>query len=356
MFFVASADPELASGPDGTGPVNVSPKGGVVLHILDRNRVAYLDYRGSGNEPARHCSAGGPITVMVCSFEEQDAAVVRLFGTARATALADSPLAQLLRAHPGGGGERTGAAGDRDSRRKDGDSCGYGVPVMQFVRQRRIANRGRRYKQANAPRVAVSTCENTGGARQMSGVYEGLTVVELADRRNQWAGKLLSDGGARVIQIEPSRGSPGRWCGPFVDDKVDPDRCLDYWWYNTGKQSVALDVSRQPGQDLLRRLLARADVFLESTAPGTLAAHGLDYASVASNRALIYASLTDFGQDGPWRDYQMNEPRTWRSVATWRASGYSDPKATPIGGQGHQAWHMGCAFALHGITSRSSTA
>src|SRR5947209_20560251 len=92
----------------------------------------------------------------------------------------------------------------------------------------------------------------------MSGVYEGLTVIELADRRNQWAGKLLSDGGARVIQIEPPGGSPGRWCGPFVDDKVDPDRCLDYWWYNTGKQSVALDINRQPAQDLLRRLLARA--------------------------------------------------------------------------------------------------
>src|SRR3954447_5658197 len=68
MFFVASADPELAGGPDGTGPVNVSPKGGVVLHILDRSRVAYLDCRGSGNETARHCSAGGPITLMVCSF------------------------------------------------------------------------------------------------------------------------------------------------------------------------------------------------------------------------------------------------------------------------------------------------
>ena len=73
----------------------------------------------------------------------------------------------------------------------------------------------------------------------MSGVYDGLTVVELADRRNQWAGKLLADGGARVIQIEPPGGGPGRWCGPFVDDRVDPGRCLDYWWYNTGKQSVA---------------------------------------------------------------------------------------------------------------------
>ena len=48
----------------------------------------------------------------------------------------------------------------------------------------------------------------------MSGVYDGLIVVELADRKNQWAGKLLADGGGRVIQVEPPGGGPGRWCGP----------------------------------------------------------------------------------------------------------------------------------------------
>ena len=184
----------------------------------------------------------------------------------------------------------------------------------------------------------------------MSGVYEGLTVVELADRRNQWAGKLLADGGARVIQIEPIEGSPGRWCGPFVEDKVDPDRCLDYWWNNTGKESVAFDIERKPAQDLLRKLLASADVFLESTAPGTLAKLGLDYGSVGANRALIYASLTDFGQDGPWRDYQMNDAAHLALGGQMSSTGYSDPAATPIGGQGHQAWHMGGAFVLHGVT------
>src|SRR6266849_5526494 len=141
----------------------------------------------------------------------------------------------------------------------------------------------------------------------MNGVYDGLTVVELADRRNQWAGKLLADGGARVIQIEPPGGSPGRWCGPFVDDKEDSDRCLDYWWYNTGKQSLAMDISRKSAQDLLRQLIARADIFLESTRPGTLQAIGLDYAAVSANTRLIYASLTDFGQDGPWVGYEMND-------------------------------------------------
>ena len=184
----------------------------------------------------------------------------------------------------------------------------------------------------------------------MSGVYEGLTVVELADRRNQWAGKLLSDGGARVIQIEPIAGSPGRHTGPFVSDKPDVDNCLDYWFNNTGKQSVALDITRKPAQDLLRKLLARADVFLESTAPGTLAKLGLDYAAVASNAGLIYVSLTDFGQDGPWRDFAMNDTAHLALGGTMASSGYSDPAVTPIGGKGDQAWHMGCAFALHSVT------
>jgi len=184
----------------------------------------------------------------------------------------------------------------------------------------------------------------------MGGVYEGLTVVELADRRNQWAGKLLSDGGARVIQIEPIQGSPGRWCGPFVDDKTDPDNCLDYWWNNTGKQSVALDLERKPAQDLLRKLLAKTDIFLESTAPGALEKLDLDYGAVAANSALIYASLTDFGQDGPWRDLQMNSAAHLALGGQMSSTGYSDPTVTPIGGQGNQAWHMGCAYLLHGIT------
>ena len=157
LFFVASADPQLACGPDAVGPVNVSPKGGVSLHILGPNRVAYLDYRGSGNETARHCAAGGPITVMVCSFEEGDAAIVRLFGKARATALADSPLAELLLEEPG---EKRPSAPRQVIEveiERTMTSCGYGVPVMKFVRERKVADRGRRYKDGKAVRVPVST-------------------------------------------------------------------------------------------------------------------------------------------------------------------------------------------------------
>ena len=154
VFFVASADPGLARGPNDVGPVNLSAKGGVPLHILGPNRVAYLDYRGSGNETARHCTAGGPITVLICSFENEDAAAVRLFGTARVTPLAESPLAGVLMARPAQ--ELKGAPRQVIEVEIDNTmtSCGYGVPVMELVRDRRVIDRGRRYKEDAASAAA----------------------------------------------------------------------------------------------------------------------------------------------------------------------------------------------------------
>lgn len=146
LFFVATVDPSLADGPNGTGPVNLSPKGRVSLHILGPNRVAFLDYAGSGNETARHAMAGGPITLMVCAFEAEDAAIVRLYGKARVTPVTESPLAELLLRHH--------AVEFMSSPRQVIDievektmtSCGYGVPVLDFVCQRQVSARGRRYK------------------------------------------------------------------------------------------------------------------------------------------------------------------------------------------------------------------
>lgn len=145
LFFVASAAPDGARGPGGEGPVNVSPKGGVTLHVLSPNRVAYLDVSGSGNETARHAAAGGAITVMVCSFEPDDAAIVRLYGRARAVPLGSSALAAAFEAE---GRPRMSAS--RQVIEVDVErtmtSCGYGVPVMRFEGERRRDNRGRRYK------------------------------------------------------------------------------------------------------------------------------------------------------------------------------------------------------------------
>lgn len=145
VFFVASADPSQEPGPGGVGPVNVSPKGSVPLHVIDRSCVAYLDYPGSGNETARHAEAGGRTTIMVCSFEEGDPAIVRLYGRVRITQLEGSPLAERLLKHPG-----TDLKAPRQVIEllieSTQTSCGYGVPVLEFVRERTKADRGRQYK------------------------------------------------------------------------------------------------------------------------------------------------------------------------------------------------------------------
>jgi len=147
LFFVASVDPALTNGPGDVGPVNLSPKGGVKLHIVNPNQVAYLDYPGSGNETARHALASGPITIMVCAFDAEDAAIVRLFGKATVTPLAESPLAEVL-AQESTSELKAPRQVIEIEVEQTMTSCGYGVPVMSLVRERRAADRGRKYKDA----------------------------------------------------------------------------------------------------------------------------------------------------------------------------------------------------------------
>ena len=151
VFFVATADPVLSEGPEGEGPLNISPKGGVPLHIISPNRVAFLDYVGSGNETARHTIAGGPITVMIASFEAENAGIIRLYGKAKISPLEESPLANLLLESPADEIKLPERQVIEIEIEKTMTSCGYGVPVMSFARDRTIANRGRAYKEPRKP-------------------------------------------------------------------------------------------------------------------------------------------------------------------------------------------------------------
>ena len=144
LFFVATADPALGAGPDGIGPVNVSPRGATPLHIISPTRVAFLDYPGSGNETARHANADGPITLMVCSFDD-NAAIVRLYGHAGATPIAESELAERLLEDVADELKHPRQVIDITIERT-ATSCGYGVPIMEYVRDRRLQDHGRRYK------------------------------------------------------------------------------------------------------------------------------------------------------------------------------------------------------------------
>jgi crotonobetainyl-CoA:carnitine CoA-transferase CaiB-like acyl-CoA transferase len=135
-------------------------------------------------------------------------------------------------------------------------------------------------------------------------IFSPYRVLDLTTERGLLCGQMLADMGADVVKVEPPGGSAARGIGPFYKDAPHADRSLYWWAYNRNKRAITLDVERDGGRDLLRRLIARADFLIESHNPGYLAHHNLGFADLAKiNPALIYVSITPFGQDGPKASY-----------------------------------------------------
>ena len=133
-------------------------------------------------------------------------------------------------------------------------------------------------------------------------------VLDLCDERGLLAGKILADMGADVVQVEPPGGSPARNVGPFHGDDPNPEKSLFWWAYAANKRSITLDLENRDGQDLLRKLVAKSDFLIESFAPGYLENLGLDYGQLSAiNPRLVMVSITPFGQDGPYSNYQASD-------------------------------------------------
>jgi len=129
-------------------------------------------------------------------------------------------------------------------------------------------------------------------------------VLDLSTERGLLCGQILGDLGADVLKIEPPGGSPARRCGPFFQDQPHPNHSLYWWAYNRNKRSITLNIDASEGQAILRRLVESAHFFIESDTPGSLAKCGLSYDTLAAlNPALVYVSITPFGQDGPKASY-----------------------------------------------------
>jgi crotonobetainyl-CoA:carnitine CoA-transferase CaiB-like acyl-CoA transferase len=116
-----------------------------------------------------------------------------------------------------------------------------------------------------------------------------------------WATQILGDLGAEIIKIEkPGEGDETRRFGPPFLEGGDATYFLST---NRNKKSVAIDLAKPEGAALVKRLARRAHVVVENFKTGALEKYGLDHAALmAENPALIYCSLTGFGQDGPYKD------------------------------------------------------
>ncbi len=107
---------------------------------------------------------------------------------------------------------------------------------------------------------------------------------------------LLGDLGADVIKIEPPSGDSTRKMAGASDGEGDT-----YWAMNRNKRGMVINLKHPTGAEIVRKLTKGADVFLENFRPGVMAGLGLGYPALAAlNRGLIYASISGFGQTGPY--------------------------------------------------------
>ena len=130
-------------------------------------------------------------------------------------------------------------------------------------------------------------------------MLEGIKVVEYATyMAAPGAGSILSDWGADVVKIEPPGGDPIRLFFKTIGTDITDNPVFDF--DNRGKKSIVVDTSKPEGQELVRKLVADADVFLTNVRPGGLERSGLDYDSLKElNTKLVYCSLTGYGLQGP---------------------------------------------------------
>lgn len=136
----------------------------------------------------------------------------------------------------------------------------------------------------------------------------GIKVLDLSRvLAAPWATQYLADLGAEVIKIErPNKGDDARHYGPpYVKDSQGHPTSENSFFLscNRGKKSVTVNISMPEGQDIIRKLSAESDIFVENFKVGNLARYGLDYDHLRKiNPRLIYCSITGFGQTGPMRE------------------------------------------------------
>ena len=164
----------------------------------------------------------------------------------------------------------------------------------------------------------------------MSGALDGLRVVEISGGgiAGPYATKLLVDLGADVTMVEPPTGDCLRRWGPFPDGVEDLDRSGLFEYLNAGKRGVTLDLAAQAAHDEFRELIRSADVLLETLLPGTLTRWGFGPESlVLVNPELVVVRISNFGQDGPWRDREAT-PLTMQAASGWISK--RDPARPPV--------------------------
>ena len=182
---------------------------------------------------------------------------------------------------------------------------------------------------------------------------EGVRVLDLCNVYGLYCGKQLADLGADVVKIERPGGDIARNMPPFVDDVPGANRGVYFLYMNTSKRGITLDIERAEGHEILKRLIATADVMVETTRPGYLREHCLDYPVLqALNPGLVMVSITPYGQNGPHSGFKASDLNTYAMSGLMAGTGEPDkPPVLLAGWQSYAAPSVeaaaGALVALH---------
>lgn len=176
----------------------------------------------------------------------------------------------------------------------------------------------------------------------------GVRIIDMTDERGALCGRALADLGADVIYVEPPSGSPFRQAPPTAGLHASVPTSLAFAFRNAGKRGVALDITSPAGRTQFDRLLATADAWIESHPPGSLAAYGLAPEDVQrAHPTLVIASITDFGQSGPYRDYLGTDMIGYATGGMlYRAGAPHRPPVVAPGAQAYDTASITAAFAV----------
>jgi crotonobetainyl-CoA:carnitine CoA-transferase CaiB-like acyl-CoA transferase len=181
----------------------------------------------------------------------------------------------------------------------------------------------------------------------MPGPLDGIRIVDCSIAlAGPWAVGILADQGAKVIKVEsPGLGDIGRWVGPARGGVSALAQIA-----NRGKRSLAVDLRRDEGGDIVRRLAREADVFVQNFRPGVIERLGLSPERLrGENPRLVYVSISGFGAAGPYREKSAYDPvvQAYGGLAAAQA----DAKGEPAFIQHTAADKITALFASQAITA-----
>ena len=169
-----------------------------------------------------------------------------------------------------------------------------------------------------------------------NGALAGLNVLDFTHYiAGPYCTKLLADYGATVVKVEPPAGDGARRLGPFPGDTPHPEKSGLFLHLNTNKRSLALNLKAQSpdAADLIARLAQWADIVVENYRPGVADRLDIGYTQLRQlNPALIYTSISNFGQTGPYRDYRGSEIVFYAMGGEMHSTGLADREPLKLGG------------------------